>query len=76
MTPDERRQRAALAYIHAADNARLLEQVARARNEPLHRWLRRADILAAHNAAAELDRLGIASSRHPRPGKLRRSPWH
>ena len=76
MNLDVRRQRAAVDFIHASDNARLLEQVARARKEPVYRWLHDSDLAAVKNAAAELDRLGIASSRRPRPGNVRRAPWH
>jgi len=76
ITPAQRRWYAAEAFIRAADNARLLEQVARARREPVGRWLHDADLQAVKTAAAELDRVGIKSSGHPRPGEFRRSSWH
>lgn len=75
-TQELRRQRAAEAFIRAADTARLLEQVARARREPTWRWLRNADTQAVKDAAVELDRLGIASSGLPRSGVRRATPWH
>jgi hypothetical protein len=76
ITPAQRRWYAAEAFIRASDNARLLEQVARARKESVDHWLHDADLQAVKNAAAELDLLGIRSSGRPRPGEQRRPSWH
>lgn len=71
-----RRQLAAVDYMRHADDVRLLQQVARARNDPPARWVSKAHRRGVETAAAALTAAGMRDVRSTWDRRRRRETWH